>query len=318
VHPMLATLGDIAAFTGGPDWAYEMKWDGYRAIATIRDGAVTLRSRNGLDMTATYPELAELADAVADDTVLDGEIVALDAKGRPSFERLQQRSGLTKPGDVERERKKQSVQFFVFDSLRLGGERVVALPYDERRERLERAVHETSAIKVPGDAGRDLKKALATSSKLGLEGVMAKKRDSPYRENKRSRDWIKLKHTLTQEVVIGGWKPGNGVRAATIGSLLLGIPEGGVLRYAGKVGTGFSDADLTKLRARLDGMARQTSPLEGVPNTEARDAHWVTPSLVGEVVYAERTSDGRLRAPAWKGWRPDKAPDDVVPETPAQ
>ena len=300
VAPMLATLGDIPSFTGGDDWAYEMKWDGYRAIATIRDGAVSLRSRNGLDFTATYPELAGIVDAVDDDALLDGEIVALDAKGRPSFELLQGH--------------KAQVQYFVFDALRLGGKAVTDLPYDERRERLEAAVRENDAVKVPGDAGTDLKKALATSLKLGLEGLMAKRRDSTYREGKRSRDWIKLKHTMTQEVVIGGWRPGKGVRADTVGSLLFGIPDGGGLRYAGRVGTGFSDAELKKLRARLDRLARATSPLEGVPREDSRDANWVTPTLVGEVVYAERTSEGRLRAPAWKGWRPDKEPDEVREE----
>jgi bifunctional non-homologous end joining protein LigD len=305
VHPMLATLGDIQSFAGGEGWAYEMKWDGYRAIATVtgtgKDAEVSLRSRNGLDMTATYPELAELAQAVGDGTVLDGEIVALDDKGRPSFELLQ---GHRVP-----------VQYYVFDALRLDGEAVTALPYGERRERLESAVRETATVKLPADAGRDLKKALATSSRLGLEGVMAKRQDSPYREGKRSRDWIKLKHTLTQEVVIGGWRPGKGARADTVGSLLFGINDGGELRYAGRVGTGFSDAELKKLRARLDRLARQTPALEGVPREDARDAHWVTPTLVGEVVYAERTSEGRLRAPAWKGWRPDKDAAEVVPET---
>lgn len=320
VHPMLATLGDIEAFTGGDDWAYEMKWDGYRAIATISgagdDREVSFRSRNGLDMTTTYPELAALIDAVDGDAQLDGEIVALDDKGRPSFERLQQRSGLTKHGDVEAARKKQKVQYFVFDALTLGGESLVKLPYDQRRDRVEAAVRETGPIKVPGDAGSDLKKALATSKRLGLEGVMAKRRDSPYREGKRSRDWIKLKHTSTQEVVIGGWRPGKGARADTIGSLLLGIPEGGSLRYVGRVGTGFSDAELTKLRARLDRMSRQSSPFGDVPREDARDARWVTPTLVGEVEFAEATSEGRLRAPAWKGWRPDKDPKDVVREVP--
>jgi bifunctional non-homologous end joining protein LigD len=279
-----------------------MKWDGYRAIATIRGGEVSFRSRNGLDFTASYPELGELVGAVAADSVLDGEIVALDSKGRPSFELLQGH--------------KVPVQFFVFDALRLGGEEVAGLPYDERRDRLEAAVRETNVIKVPGDAGSDLKKALATSKRLGLEGVMAKRRDSPYREGKRSRDWIKLKHTSTQEVVIGGWRPGKGARADTVGSLLLGIPEDDSLRYVGRVGTGFSDAELKKLRARLDRMSRQSSPFGDVPREDAREARWVTPTLVGEVEYAEATSEGRLRAPAWKGWRPDKDPADVVREVP--
>lgn len=298
VHPMLASLGDIESFRGGDDWAYEMKWDGYRAIATVADGAVSFRSRNGLDFTATYPELNALVDAVAADSVLDGEIVALDPKGRPSFELLQGH--------------KVPVQFFVFDALRLAGEPVGNLPYDERRTRVVAAVRETGPIKVPVDAGADLKKALLTSKRLGLEGVMAKRRDSPYREGKRSRDWIKLKHTSTQEVVIGGWRPGKGNRADTVGSLLLGVPEGGALRYVGRVGTGFTDAELTKLRARLDRMSRQSSPFGDVPREDARDARWVTPTLVGEVEFAEATTDGRLRAPAWKGWRPDKDPKDVV------
>lgn len=299
ISPMLATLGEIGSFAGGDDWAYEMKWDGYRAIATVRDGAVQLRSRNGLDMTGTYPELGELADAVGD-AVLDGEIVALDPAGRPSFGLLQQHA--------------VTVQYFVFDVLELGGESLTGLPYDERRERLVDAIRETALVKVPGDAGHDLRKALATSSKLGLEGVMAKRRDSSYRTGRRSRDWIKLKHTRSQEVVIGGWKPGNGVRADTVGSLLLGVHEDGVLHYIGKVGTGFTDAELVTLRARLDRIARKTTPLVGVPAAEARQANWVSPTLVGEVVFAELTGDGRLRAPAWKGWRPDKDPADVVRE----
>jgi bifunctional non-homologous end joining protein LigD len=300
VPPMLATLGDVAAFGGGSEWAYEMKWDGYRAIATVRDGEVSLRSRNGLDMTATYPELGAIPDVVDGDAVLDGEIVALDQRGRPSFGLLQ--------------RHEVPVRYFVFDALELGGDSLTGLPYTERRTRLERAIGENDAVAVPPDAGSDLSKALATSRRLGLEGVMAKKRDSPYRVGRRSRDWIKLKHVSSQEVVIAGWKPGKGNRSDTVGSLLLGVHEDGELRYIGKVGTGFTDKELRSLRTRLDGMSRKTSPVSGVPAAEAREARWVTPSLVGEVVFAETTSDGRLRAPAWKGWRPDKDPADVVRE----
>lgn len=303
VSPMLATLGDVADFEGGADWAYEMKWDGYRAVATVRDGTLELRSRNGLDMTATYPELGEIVDAVAGSvgrTVLDGEIVALDAKGRPDFGLLQQHA--------------VTVRYFAFDLLELDGEDLTGLPYTVRRARLTAAIRETGLVRVPVDAGDDLAAALATSRELGLEGVMAKRRESVYRVGRRSRDWIKLKHTRTQEVVVAGWKPGKGAREATIGSLLLGVNEGGALRYIGKVGTGFSDAELGRLRGRLDRLARKTAPVAGVPAVEARDARWVTPSLVGEVVYAELTGDGRLRAPAWKGWRPDKDPGDVVRE----
>lgn len=315
VHPMLATLADDT-FAGGDDWVFELKWDGYRAIASIRDGVLDLRSRNGLDFAATYPELQAIVDAVDGDAVVDGEIVALDERGRPSFQRLQTRSGITNPRDVERARKVQGVVFFAFDLLEHGGRSLTARPYSERRAALRDAVRDTDLVRMPPDAGRDLDAAIATSRELGLEGVMAKRVDSPYRLGRRSRDWLKLKHTLAQEVVVAGWRPGNGARADTVGSLLLGVPDGDRLRYVGRVGSGFTDRDLTELRARLDRLARQTSPLIGVPPADAADAHWVTPRLVGEVGYAERTSDGRLRAPTWRGWRPDKSPDDVRWEGP--
>jgi len=320
VHPMLATLADLESDRerlSVDDWVFEMKWDGYRAIATVRDGAVELRSRNGLDFTPTYPELAAIADAVDGDVVLDGEIVALDDAGRPSFSRLQSRSGLTSPRDVERARKAQEVQFFAFDILERDGRSLTASPYTERREQLRDSVRDAGVVRVPPAAGADLDAAISTSRRLGLEGVMAKRASSPYRLGRRSRDWLKFKHTLAQEVVIAGWRPGKGARSDTVGSLLLGVPDGDRLRYVGRVGSGFSDRDLVDLRARLDRLARATSPLVGVPPPDAREARWVSPKLVGEVTYAERTTDGRLRAPTWRGWRADKAPDDVTMEVPS-
>lgn len=311
VHPMLAALAEPDDLRGD-DWVFELKWDGYRAIATVRGDTVELRSRNGLDFTPTYPELQAIAGAVDGDAVIDGEIVALDEAGRPSFQRLQSRSGLTSPRDVERARSAQAVEFFAFDLLEHGGRSLVGLPYAERRAALRAAVRDAGPVRVPPEVGGDLDEALATSSRLGLEGVMAKRASSVYRLGKRSRDWLKLKHTAAQEVVVAGWRPGTGMRASTFGSLLLGVPEGDRLRYVGRVGTGFTDADLTATRAKLDRLARQTSPLIGVPPADAREAHWVTPRLVGEVGFAERTTDGRLRAPVWRGWRPDKSPDDVT------
>jgi bifunctional non-homologous end joining protein LigD len=318
VHPMLATLADLDSFSpdAGDGWVFEMKWDGYRAIATVRDGVVELRSRNGLDFTPTYPELQELADAVTGDVVLDGEIVALDASGRPSFGLLQTRSGITSPREVERARKVQGVQFFVFDILERDRRSLVTRPYRERRAELREAVRETRVVRVPPDAGADLDTAVATSRKLGLEGVIAKRATSPYRLGRRSRDWLKIKHTRTQEVVVAGWRPGNGVRADTVGSLLLGIPGPSGLAYVGRVGSGFTDAQLADIRTRLDKMARETSPLVDVPPLDAKDAHWVTPRLVGEVEYAEITADRRLRAPTWRAWRPEKSPDEVTWEVP--
>ena len=322
VHPMLATLAELDSFDRGDDWVFEMKWDGYRAIATVRDGMVELRSRNGLDFTPTYPELQQLADAVTGDVVLDGEIVALDASGRPSFGLLQTRSGITSPRDVERARKAQGVEFFAFDILERDGRSLVTSSYTDRRAELRDAVRDVGtrgnagAVRVPPDAGTDLDDAIATSRKLRLEGVIAKRADSPYRLGRRSRDWLKIKHTLTQDVVVAGWRPGNGARADTVGSLLVGIPGDDGLAYVGRVGSGFSDRDLTDLRARLDRIARETSPLVGVPPVDAKDARWVTPKLVGEVEYAEVTSDGRLRAPTWRGWRPDKSPEEITWEVP--
>jgi bifunctional non-homologous end joining protein LigD len=317
VHPMLATLGDLETFDRDDDWVFEMKWDGYRAIATVRDGAVELRSRNGLDFTPTYPELAELVDAVEGDAVLDGEIVALDGRGRPDFGTLQQRSGLTNPRDVERARTLIGVRYFVFDVLEVGGRSVTGRPYSERRDLLEEVVHERGVISVPSAAGTDLDDAVATSRRFGLEGVIAKRRESPYRLGRRSRDWIKLKHTRTQEVIIAGWRPGTGVRARTFGSLLLGIPNpDGGLRYVGRVGSGFSEQDLADLRGRLDRLERATSPFAGELPPDAKDARWVSPKLVGEVEYAEATDEGRLRVATWRGLRLDKSPEDVTDEQP--
>jgi bifunctional non-homologous end joining protein LigD len=313
VHPMLATLSDVASIPAD-DWVFEMKWDGYRAVATVRGGEVTFRSRNGLDFTATYPELQQLADAVDVDVVLDGEIVALDADGRPSFGLLQTRSGLTSPRDVERARKAQGVQFFVFDILDRDGVSLTTKPYTVRRQELRAAVRDAGVVRVPPEAGTDLDDAVATSRRLGLEGVIAKLASSPYRLGRRSRDWLKITHTRTQEVVVAGWRPGNGARSDTVGSLLVGIPGADGLEYVGRVGSGFTDAQLTDLRASLDRMARETSPLIDVPPADAKDAHWVTPKLVGEVQYLEVTADGKLRAPTWRGWRPDKSPADVIRE----
>jgi bifunctional non-homologous end joining protein LigD len=316
VHPMLATLADLDTFDRDDDWVFEMKWDGYRAIATVRDGAVELRSRNGLDFTPTYPELQQLAEAVEGDAVIDGEIVALDDSGRPSFGLLQTRSGITSPRDVERARRKQEVQFFAFDILERDGRSLASRPYTERRAVLREVVRDVGVVRVPPDAGDDLETAVATSRRLRLEGIMAKRARSPYRLGRRSRDWLKIKHTLTQEVVVAGWRPGNGARSDTVGSLLVGIPGADGLEYVGRVGSGFSDRDLTDLRARLDRIARETSPLVGVPPVDAKDARWVTPKLVGEVEYAEVTSDGRLRAPTWRAWRPDKKPEEITWEVP--
>ncbi len=314
---MLATLGTTKDIVDEEGWAFEMKWDGIRAIARVDDGTVTLTSRNGKNLTATYPELAVLADVVAaDSATLDGEIVAFDTHGRPDFGLLQTRMNLSSPRDVDRAAKAVPVRYLVFDALEVDGRSLLDAVYDERRSVLEKVVNaETGgAVQVPAAFAGDLEHAVSTSKELGLEGIVAKERDSRYGVGRRSRAWIKIKHHHTQEVVIGGWRTGNGRRRDSIGSLLMGIPEGRRLRYVGRVGTGFVDRELDELRTTLARRTRTTSPLDGVPSADARDAHWVRPDLVGEVEFAEWTSTGRLRQPSWRGWRPDKSPGDVRPE----
>ncbi|MGH1551125.1 ATP-dependent DNA ligase [Leifsonia poae] len=318
VSPMLATLGSAADISDEDEWAFEMKWDGIRAVAEVRDGRLRLTTRNGNDVTVTYPDLAGLVDLAGDhDLVLDGEIVTLNAQGRPDFGLLQTRMGLTRPADVQSALKRAPAHYMVFDVLEVDGTKHTRDPYDERRSLLSEVLRpgRGDVVQVPPAFDGDLAHAVASSKELGLEGVMAKRRDSTYATGRRSRSWIKIKHHLTQEVVIAGWTPGNGRRANTIGALLLGIPDGDGLQYVGKVGTGFSDRALDDLSAKLGKLERKTRTMEGVPSADARGAHWVRPDLVGEVEFAEWTGPGRLRQPSWRGLRPDKRPDQVVRES---
>jgi bifunctional non-homologous end joining protein LigD len=312
---MLATLGRASDIDESEDdWAFEMKWDGIRAIATVRQGRVSFATRNGIDVTVTYPDLSELASQVSGDAVVDGEIVALSKLGRPDFGLLQRRMKLTRPAEVAAAARQVPVHYMVFDIVRAGDRDVTGLEYTRRRELLARTLRAGDRIQLPPAFEGDLDAAVASSLKLGLEGVVAKRRDSGYSVGRRSTAWIKIKHHRTQEVIVGGWRPGNGRRESTVGSLLLGIPGDGGLRYVGRVGTGFGDRDLDELLARLSRMSRATTPFVDVPRADARDAHWVTPSLVGEVEFAEWTPTGRLRQPSWRGWRSDKGPTDVVRE----
>jgi bifunctional non-homologous end joining protein LigD len=312
---MLATLGSAADIDESTDdWSFEMKWDGIRAVATVEHGHVTLHTRNGLDTTASYPELAELAGLVTGDAVLDGEIVALNKAGRPDFGLLQRRMKLTRPAEVAAARAAVPVHYMVFDIVSRGARSLVDEPYTERRAILEKTVRSSGAVQVPAAFDGDLAAAMAASKNLGLEGVVAKRRDGTYLVGGRSRAWIKLKHHKTQEVVIGGWRPGSGRRTGEVGSLLMGVPDGRALRYVGRVGTGFGDADITELTATMEKLARKTTPFDDAPSDVARDAHWVSPTLVGEVEFAEWTSAGRLRQPSWRGWRVDKKPADVTRE----
>ncbi|MDQ3155231.1 MAG: ATP-dependent DNA ligase [Actinomycetota bacterium] len=316
IAPMLATLGDEADLDTGDDWAYEMKWDGIRAVVYIDGTDVRLLSRNGNDMTATYPDLVEkLPDAIdADSAILDGEIVALGKGSRPDFGLLQRRMGLIKEHDIAHAVKDVPVHLMLFDVLDIDGKSQLKEPYEKRRKALLTLVPDRNRgkVQVPPafDGGFDA--ALKSSSDLGLEGIVAKKVDSAYSTGRRSRAWIKIKHSRMQEVVIGGWRPGKGRRSNGVGSLLMGIPgDDGALHYVGRVGTGFGEKELEALKTKLGRIERKTSPFDNVPKPDASDAHWVSPRLVGEVEFAECTATDRLRQPAWRGWRPDKAAKDV-------
>ncbi|CEA07161.1 Putative DNA ligase-like protein/MT0965 [Arthrobacter saudimassiliensis] len=319
VAPMLATLGTRADIGDGEEWGYEMKWDGVRAIADVTPDGVRLISRNGNDMTAAYPELQQLGERLnGERAVLDGEIVALNAAGRPDFGLLQPRMHLTKKREIDAAAARTPVHFMLFDLLWLDGNSLADLTYLQRREILESAVEPEpeGTIQVPPVLQLDLDEAMESSRELGLEGVMAKRLDSTYAPGRRSKAWIKLKHQLTQEVVIVGWRPGKGNRANKVGSLLLAVPDGTELQYIGRVGSGLGEKDLAVLGSKLKKMGRKTAPLPDVPRSDAADAQWVRPALVGEVTYAEMTGTGKLRHPVWRGLRPDKKPSDVVLEVP--
>lgn len=309
---MLATPGQLPR--GSADWATEMKWDGVRAIAYLRGSAVRLVSRNDRDVTASYPEVQALTGAVGQDAVLDGEIVAMDDAGRPDFERLQSRMHVTELARVRILRASVPVCYLLFDLLAIGGRRMLQLPYARRRELLERLEVQGESLVVPPAFRGEPADAFAASRQSGLEGVVCKRLDSAYTPGRRSASWIKVKHQRTQEVVIVGWEPGEGRRAGEIGALLLGVHVGGALRYAGQVGTGFSDRALADLRARLTPLQIAEPAVEGVPREHARSARWVRPELVGEVVFVQWTQEARLRHPSWRGLRPDKLAADVIRE----
>jgi bifunctional non-homologous end joining protein LigD len=320
LSPMLATTGSAADHFDDNEWAFEMKWDGIRALATLSDGTTRLVSRNGIDLTSTYPELAALARDVNGDAIVDGEIVAFDRQGRPSFSQLQKRMQLRRDAEITAGAREIPVHFVAFDileAMEAGRAHPVSLlgrSYGERRNILERVANPGKRLQIPPAFDTDLDAALEASRTLGLEGVMAKRRDSTYASGRRSGAWVKVKHHYTQEVVIGGWRPGKGRREGTIGSLLMGIPAEDGLQYIGRVGTGFNDDMLDSLRDEFAGLSQHTSPFVDIPGMDAAGAHWVRPEVVGEVEFAEWTPTGRLRQPAWRGRRFDKDPTEVVRE----
>jgi bifunctional non-homologous end joining protein LigD len=305
--PMLATLA--TEIPKGPGWLFEVKWDGYRALAYVRAGEVRLVSRNGKDLTERF---APVAKAVAQmvktfDCVLDGEVCALDEAGRPSFSAMQQ----GKPGTP--------IVYEVFDVLEIEGEPLVDLPLLERRERLAALLGGRSKTVRLSEAFDDGVALFAAAQQQGLEGVVAKRVDSRYQQGKRTRDWLKLKTRPSQEFVIAGYTKGQGRRAGSFGSLVLAVHEADGLRYVGNVGTGFSDGEIERLLARLRPLERADPPFDAVPampRVRKGDVVWVEPQLVCQVEFSEWTHDGHLRAPSYLGLRDDKPPEDVHSEEP--
>jgi bifunctional non-homologous end joining protein LigD len=313
VEPMLASPGTLPADEA--DWAYEFKWDGVRALARIEGGRLQLHSRKGNDITVTYPELRQLGEELGSTQVwLDGEIVAL-RDGGPSFPALQQRMHVQNDRQARSLATSVPVTYLIFDVLYLDGKSCVDLPFAERRELLEglglRGPHWLVSPSYEGDGAA----VVETAREQRLEGVIAKRLSSRYYPGRRTADWVKITEVLTLEVLVGGWRPGEGRRSGTIGSLMLGVPTETGLRYVGQVGTGFSDEALAALHDRLTSLVCKENPFTNeVPRDRAKGATWVVPELVGEVEFRNWTQDGRLRAPSWRGLRSDKDAADLDPE----
>jgi bifunctional non-homologous end joining protein LigD len=313
VEPMYAKLADRIP---SPDtgWGFEFKWDGIRGIAYVDGGRVRLQSRRGEDITPRYPEVHAMGRALgSSEVILDGEIVALDEKGRPSFEEIQQRMGLNSETEVRRKMKDVPVTFMVYDLLWMDGHSLMDEPYSTRRERLQALELSGASWQTPPYELGGGKAMLEASREAGLEGVMGKRLDSRYEPGRRTGAWVKVKNRRGQELVIAGWLEGEGKRSGLPGALLVGYYDQGELVYAGKVGTGFTDAMLDKLASQMKTLARKTSPFtRGAPPPRA--AQFIEPKLVGEFEFVEWTKGGQLRAPAFKGLRSDKLPQEVVRE----
>jgi bifunctional non-homologous end joining protein LigD len=305
--PMLATLAD--SVPAGSGWLYEVKWDGYRALASVTGGEATLTSRRGNDLSERFAAVVRALERSVrtPDCVIDGEVCALDEQGRSSFSVMQQGSG--------------PLVFYAFDVLEVDGEQVIDLPLTERRRRLTELLARRGDTIRLSEAFEDGEALYTAAKEQGLEGVVAKKAESRYQPGRRTRDWLKVKTHREQEFIVAGYTKGKGRRAGRLGSLVLAVRRGGELAYAGNVGTGFSEEEIDRLMKRLRPLERPTAPFRDIPKmpkVRRDDVVWVEPALVAEVEFAEWTHDDRLRAPVYKGLREDKDPAEVKREEPPQ
>jgi bifunctional non-homologous end joining protein LigD len=305
--PMLATLAEDVP--RGAGWSFEVKWDGYRALAYVRGSETPLVSRNRNDLTSRFASVATAVSRAtkSPDCVLDGEVCALDEDGRSSFSAMQQ----GKPGTP--------IVYYAFDVLEVDGEPVIELPFVERRKRLDRLLDKRNRVVRLSEAFDDGEALYEAAKQQRLEGVVAKRLESRYLPGRRSRDWLKIKTHGEQEFVIAGYTKGTGRRASSFGSLVLGYYRDGAIVYAGNVGTGFSAKEIDRLLDRLRPLRRSTPPFREVPKmpkVRKGDVVWVEPKLVCEVEFVEWTHDGRLRAPSYKGLREDKSAEEVRREEP--
>jgi bifunctional non-homologous end joining protein LigD len=315
IVPMMARTATLPR--DDEDWAFEVKWDGVRAVCHSEPGRMRLHSRNLLDITPRYPEIGRLNRALSHHrAILDGEIVALDAEGRPSFGALQRRMHVGSESTVRRLAKEAPVTYIVFDLLWLDGHSLMNLPYTERRARLaELELGENGRWRVPDYVVGHGQQLLSATEQQGLEGVIAKRLDSPYEPGRRTPSWLKIKNVDRQEVVVGGWVPGDGKRRDRIGALLVGVrDDDGTLRHVGRVGTGFTEAELDRLADKLRPLEREDSPFAPGGPKIPRGAVFADPELVAEVEFREWTEGGQLRAPSYKGLRDDKPAELVVRE----
>jgi bifunctional non-homologous end joining protein LigD len=285
-------------------WAAEIKWDGARALAYVADGAVTIRNRNGSDVTAAFPEIAAaLVQAAGRRTlILDGEVAAFDGE-RPSFALLQRRLHHARPdGNLITA---IPVTYVAFDLLRQASRDLLRNPYEQRRALLDALALDRGALSVPPAFPGQASEVAQAGRQLGLEGVILKRLRSHYHPGQRTDAWLKVKHVITASVLIGGWLPGEGWRAHLAGSVLAGDPTPDGLEYIGAVGSGFTEDELAALTERLRALEQPSSPFaEPVPQAVARRARWARPLLAAEVAYSEITPGGRLRHPIWRGLRP--------------